>query len=139
MFIENQELETMLDSHVIDEITGDGRNEIVTSVLLEATATVKAFLHSRYDVSLIFEAEGEERNYMIVRYVKVIAVWYLLLRCNADTLLSKWEEEYVRVINSLKELMSGKPSPDLPLRTDADGNPVSPLLFTSNKKFSHYY
>lgn len=138
MFIETQELETMLEGHVIDEITGDDRR-IVDEVIKEAVGRVESYLNVRYDTAKIFARRGRARNKDIMYHTKIIAVWTLLLRSNVETLLDKWQYEYERTIDYLKDLVSGTPSPDLPLLTDDDGNIITRMRSGSHRKFNHYY
>ena len=138
MFIEAHELETMLEAHIIDQIVDNDRF-IVNEVIREAMGRVESYLKVRYDTAKIFSRQGDERNFDIVSHTKVIAVYFLLLRSNVETVIEKWQSEYERTLNYLKGLVEGKPAPDLPLLTGEDGITITRMRIISNPKFNHYY
>jgi hypothetical protein len=93
----------------------------------------------RYDTAKIFDAEGAERNSMVLENVKVAAVWNLIKRFSAEMLYDVWKGRYDRVVDNLKLIAAGGMSPDLPLQTDKRGEVINTVRSGSHRKFEHYY
>lgn len=100
----------------------------------------------KYDVEAIFKAEGNDRNPLILELTKVVALWWLIMRCNAGVHYEVIRDRYEAAIEYLKDLASGEANDaTLPLieqPTDEDGNPISeakPFVMGSRKKFNHEY
>lgn len=136
MFLSKSDFNTAMYEHVIDEIA-DNDDTALSQCIAVGIEQVKSYLRNRYDTDTIFAAEGSARIALILEYCKVVAVWELLKLCSAETLYETWRERYDRVIEWLEGVRDGKNTPDLPLRTDPDGNIGLVIKFGSNQKFSH--
>lgn len=133
------EITNIIYQETVDLIT-DSDTAIVEQAIAAAEEEVKSYLRGRYDTETIFNATGNDRNAMIVEQVKVVAVWHIIILCNADLIYEQWKERYDRVIAYLKLVAKGDASPELPVATDADtGEVESPIKVISNPKFSHYF
>ena len=106
MFIETNEMETVVADHQVQEIT-DYTPAILQQCIAAAVKRVSRLLSGRYDVQKIFSATGEERDAELVEICKNIALWFLIRRCNVDILYSRVKETYDRDMAYLKELMKG--------------------------------
>lgn len=135
MFIEANEMETVIADYQIQEIT-DYTPEVLQQCMLAAVTRVARLLSGRYDVDKIFSAVGEERDAELVEICKNIALWFLVRRCNVDILYSRVKEYYDRDLEYLKELMKGDIPSGLPLR-QTDGVSVGAVRFGSQPKFIH--
>lgn len=98
----------------------------------------------KYDVKAIFEAEGNDRNTLLVDITKVVALWWLILRNNAGVDYEVIRDRYSAAIEYLKDLASGEANdatlPVLVDPVDEDGNPISevkPFRMGSRRKFNH--
>ncbi len=138
MWLQKEDFNTAMYEHIIDEIA-DFDDSAINQCIAVGTEQVKSYLKNRYDTDVIFSAEGENRNALILEYCKVVAVWELLKLCSAETLYEVWRERYDRVIEWLEGVRDGKNTPDLPKREDSEGNPVLVMKFGSNRKFKHNF
>ncbi len=138
MFLSKSDFNTAMYFHVIDEIS-DSDDSALAQCIAVGIEQVKSYLKNRYDTDAIFSAEGDDRNALILEYCKVVAVWELLKLCSAETLYETWRERYDRVIEWLEGVRDGKNTPELPIRTDNDGNLALVIKFGSNRKFKHNF
>ncbi len=143
MYITQEELQTAIYEYQVAEITaGDTDDTALRHAVAAAVSEASSYLAAKYDTPAIFSAEGDDRHPLLVEHVKSIAVWYLLKRSNTDLLFDRAKEYYTAAVEWLK-LVAGVGSgnetiaPDLPLRTDGEGNPSPPFRFGSKEKFAH--
>lgn len=134
MYIEIQEMQTVIADYKLDEIT-DSSSEIIQSCILAAIKRVRSYL-GKYDTTKIFTATGDDRDPDIVEIVKNVALWNLIRRNNVDILYARVKDIYDRDIAYLKEISNGNISADLPL-VSVDGVAVSSMRSGSNEKFTH--
>ena len=145
------EISNIVYQETIDLIT-EQDSVIVMQAIAAAEEEVKSYLRGRYDVDAIFlrsvetvtdESTGQtstvdRRNAMLVEIVKVIAVWHVIMLCNADMIYDQWRERYDRAVTYLKAVSKGDVSPDLPILVNSDGVAESPIKLVGNHKFNHY-
>lgn len=135
-----EELKTHLYRENVEAITG-GDDTIVLASIDGAIQEAKGYL-AHYDCKAIFGASGEERNALLLIFIKDIASWHLINLCNAGTDLSFRESRYLRAIDWLKGVQAKKVTPDLPiLDEDKDGKSDQPgaYLFGSNPKRTQHF
>lgn len=123
-------------AHIINEIT-EGDEQIVLQAIEEAIEEVRSYLRPRYDTDKIFNAEGSDRNALILGNTKVVTVWNIIKLSNAETIYEMWKDRYDRVINYLIKVADGGPAPGLPLLTNEKGEVKIKSRFGSNPKFTH--
>lgn len=143
MYITQEELQTAIYEYQVAEITeGDTDDTALRHAVAAAVSEASSYLAAKYDIRAIFSAEGGDRHPLLVEHVKSIAVWYLIKRSNTDLLFERVKEYYTAAVDWLK-LVAGigtdneTIAPDLPLRTDDEGNVSTSFRFGSNAKFSH--
>lgn len=136
--ITQEELKTVLYSYQLEEIT-EGDDDIVLANIEAAIEEVKSYLASRYDVAVIFSQEGNERNPLLVEYLKNIALYHILRLANVDMIYQEAKERYDRAINWLKLVQKGELSPTLPILENETGESVTPFRMGSHQKFNSYY
>lgn len=134
-FLTPQELTNNIYGHVLSNITQNDP-QVSRQAIAAAIDEMKSYL-AHYDTHAIFSACGYERNNLILENTKVIAVWNLLKLSSAETLYEVWRERYDRVIDFMTKVSEGKITPDLPLRTDADGQTAIKIRMGSKTKFNH--
>lgn len=139
MFITKEEIKTHLYDYQVEQITEQDDTIVITAVDT-AVAEVRSYLANRYDTDAIFAATGIDRSALVVEWVKVCAVWHLLLLANVDALYERYEKAYERVLAMLKQVAEGLLSPDLPYRQSSDGSSATGTLqLQSQPKFTHSF
>ncbi len=141
MFIEVEEIKTHLRNEVAYKIT-QGDDSLIVESLDAAVAQTKSYL-GRFDVASIFSQTGNDRNSLLVLFVKDIAIWHLINLVNAGVELDLREKRYNDAINWLEAVQSGNVTPDLPLlnsnHSGDENGTAGRLLFGSNpKKIQHF-
>lgn len=143
MFITKEELQTAIYEYQVAEVMeGDADDIAIRHAVAAAVSEASSYLAAKYDIRAIFSAEGDDRHPLLVEHIKSLAVWYLIKRSNIDMLFDRVKEYYTAAIEWLK-LVAGVGTdnetiaPDLPLRTDEEGNVSTTFRFGSNRKFFH--
>ncbi|MDR3226593.1 MAG: DUF1320 family protein [Prevotellaceae bacterium] len=137
-YLETTEIEMVLYSHALNEIT-DGDNQIILQAIAAAIEEAKSYLSQRYDFNAIFTAQGDNRNALILENTKIITVWNIIKLSNAETIYEMWRDRYDRVIDYFKQVAAEKIFPDIPRIADADGETDSRIKAGSNTKFEHSF
>jgi phage gp36-like protein len=137
MFLTIDELKTHLYDGQIDAISGNDETILVAAVD-GAVAEAKGYL-AAYDRDSIFAATGNDRNGLLLIFVKDIAVWHYVNLCNAGTDLKLRQDRYERAISWLREVQKGNVSPDFPTVTDDGTNPNAIILAGSNPKRNNHF
>ena len=109
---------------VIDQADDQNRERAIGYAMEE----VASYLRSRYDVNKAFSKEGSERNQQLVMIACDVALYHLVAWLPKRIGFEIRETRYNNAISWLKDVQSGKATPDLPVLTnDAGediGNPV---------------
>lgn len=120
MFIEPSEIYTHLYSESIRAISGTDER-LLLSALSSATSEVKLYLHA-FDLEALFATQGDERDDLLVKWIKDVAVWHYVQLANPNIDYEARERLYKYVISSLKDIQRGETIPDFPKKTDEKGN-----------------
>lgn len=140
-FISPEELGTHLYLENIETITRYD-NAILLAAIDTAIAEAYGYLGS-YDREQIFSAKGDNRNALLLTFVKDIAVWHFLCLSNAGVEMQLRQDRYERAIAWLKAVQKSEIKPNLPTKDDADndGKPdgVGEYIFGSNPKRSQHF
>lgn len=133
-----EDLYTHLYNENIETIS---RNDeaIIQASIDGAVAEAKGYLSS-YDVERIFSETGNERNALLLIFLKDIAVWHFITLCNAGTELELREKRYDRAISWLKSVQKGEIQPDLPTTSEDDGEKATDTIKAGSnpKKTQHF-
>jgi phage gp36-like protein len=163
MFLEIDEMKSVIYDYQIDEITGLD-SEVIQEGINAAVLEVKGYLSAAnarrssvkngeeynqwkiYDIDAIFGATGAARNAFILRLCKRIAAWNICELANVD-ILDEWLiKRYENTIDTLEKIAgigNYKDSPvlslDLPVAEEPTTEHSEKKLFYcgSRKKFRH--
>lgn len=133
-----------ISSHLYDEIIGEVERHATQRPNLEkaiaaAIAEARSYL-TAYDVTAIFSAQNDERNPILLMYVKDIAVWHFITLCNAGVEMEMRQNRYKQAIEFLKNVQSGKANPELPLRQSPDTRAGKEFMsYGSNPKRKNHF
>lgn len=163
MFIEQEELKSMLYEYQIDQIT-EGDSLIVDEAILAATTEVRSYFAAAnarretaelaqqqyaawkiYDLDAIFNATGEDRNPFVIRLVQRIAVYNICELANVDVIAERLQERYDSTIKTLEKIAGNGVYANS--RLVVDGLPIiepeeiepdrKPFRMVSRQKFNH--
>lgn len=138
MYLRPNELNSHIYDYQLHAIT-EQDSSITLSAINSAIAEVKSYLATRYDVEAIFFAEGEEREPLILDFVKTIAVWRIIKLANVDILYDKYRDLYKDTISYLTKVSEGSLVLDLPkIKNESGEIEGGNLQISSHPKFNHY-
>lgn len=139
-YLTPKELQTHLYLEQLETIVREDKS-LVLAAIDTAIAEAKSYL-AAYDRERIFAAEGRARNALLLTLVKDMAIWHLIVLCNAGVQMEYREGRYNRAIQWLRDVQRGDASPDLP-RIDAnqDGREDPPAVYKygSNPKRTQHF
>ena len=137
-FLSAEELTTHLYAENINVISNNDP-AILEAAIDGAKSEARGYL-GRFDTEVIFSAEAEARNALLLIFVKDIAVWHFVNLCNAGTDLALRQHRYDRAVDWLKAVQKGNVTPDLPIKTDDEGEAVAGLIiFGSNPQKNQHF
>lgn len=138
MFVDINELYTHLYPESIRAISGTDER-LLLNALSTATSEVKLYLH-KFDLEKLFNATGEQRNDLLLMWIKDVAVWHYINIANPNMDYEDKHRRYQYAIKSLKDIQRGDTIPDFPLKEDANGNAEnsSGILIGSNPPRSNH-
>ena len=137
MYLTVPELYTHLYDEVVDNISRCD-DEAPLHCIMAAISETKGYLH-RYDIVKIFNATGDERNELLLIFVKDIAVWHFVNLGNTCTDLELREKRYDRAIAWLKGVQKGDITPDLPIKDESDNDFIPTFIWGSNPKRDQHF
>lgn len=112
MYLTPAEINTHLYGGIIDEINR-GDATITTSAIAAAIAEATGYL-TAYDITAIFAATGNDRNPILLLYIKDITVWHYIQLANPAVEMELRLKRYEHAIKFLEKIQSGKTNPSLP-------------------------
>lgn len=83
-----------------------------------AIEEVSSYLRTRYDVAATFSMSGQQRNGYLVMIVADVALYHLVAWLPKRIGFEIRETRYKQAIEWLKDVQSGKATPDLPTPID---------------------
>lgn len=120
-FLIKTDLNTVATTEVIDLITNTN-DTIVDQIIKESIEVMRSYLHRYYDVDIIFNAIDEDRNGIILKYLKDIVIYEVYIRRTRD-LNEVAKLRYDEAMLWLDKVAAAKIDPDLPrLQIDENGD-----------------
>lgn len=144
-FLTPAEISSHLYNEVVNEINRTDSTLLQTAINA-AIAEAKGYV-TAYDVAAIFAATGDNRNPILLLYVKDFAVWHYIQLANPNVEMQLRLERYEKAIKWFDKVQRGQTNPDLPYPAapvDAAGNPnpnaaENFIKFGSNAKRNNHY
>lgn len=138
MYLTKEDIKTHMRSENLQVITR-GDDTLITSAIDSAVSEAKGYLAS-FDKDAIFSTEGNNRNALLLTFIKDISAWHLINICNAGNDFELRQTRYERAVDWLKAVQAGKVQPDLPALSTTDGEPTSAgITFGSNAKRNQHF
>lgn len=137
MFLPSEEMKTHLYHENIDVISR-GDDAIMEAAIDAAIAEAKSYLGA-YDTNAIFQTEGNNRNALLLIFIKDIATWHFLVLCNAGHELELRQDRYDRAISWFKAVQKGDVTPDFPTKEDGSEIGGGLIKFGSNPKRGQHF
>ncbi len=132
-----------IDAHIfktyINERSGEDTQTILETIEAQYIALIQTKLKGRYDTDAVFAATGVNRHYIIVKILTALVIYSFIRRNAARKVPSDYVKEYEWAMAYLDKINAGREVPDgLPVATDNNGNPDTPLMYGNNTNTDFY-
>lgn len=117
MYIEQTDLEKGIFPEVLKVISRDPEN--IAQAIREAMEEVAAYLSSRFKIYEEYQLTGENRNILVVKMVREVALYNCYNIANPSTIPESKESRYKGVIAFLKDVQSERAGIDGLSRLDS--------------------
>jgi len=140
-FLEPGDILSHLYEGVIDEINRGDDSKLLEAIKA-AIAEARGYL-TAYDLAAIFSTAGDDRNPILLLYIKDIAVWHYIQLTNPGVEMQLRLDRYEKAIKWFEKVQSGKTNPDLPYPTEPvdpqSGSVENHIKWGGNKKRGNYF
>lgn len=136
MYLEIEELKTHAYDEEIGEIIRNDETIALASIDM-AIEYASSKLMKLYDVESIFKTEGSERNPLLLKIVKDIAIWEIIGLSNPSIDYEDKKYRYQQSVDWLTAVYKGMPT-SLPLKPDEENNSSSFSYHSNPKRTNHY-
>lgn len=139
-FLSTDDFKTVCDPQTLTVINQDDTANLDRAERY-AIEEVSSYLRTRYDVGTAFSRTGDQRNGFLVMIVADVALYHLVSWLPKRIGFDIRETRYNQAIAWLKDVQSGKATPDLPTPTDpATGQETSqPVRYGGWDKSEYQY
>ncbi|MDO5106125.1 hypothetical protein [Capnocytophaga sp.] len=137
MFLEVTELKTHAYDYELQAII-QGDETIALASIDTAIEYAKSKLMKAYDVEAIFSTTGSDRNPLLLKIVKDIAVWELIGLANPSIDYTDKKYRYEQAVDWLTAVYKGMPA-NLPVKVEADTSNSKSFSLHSNPKRANYF
>lgn len=136
MFITKDDFKIAIRLYEIDEITGSD-DTLVYAAISAAIGEMMPFLF-RYDTDRIFNAQGEERHPLLIRFAVDIAVFEIVSIARPDQDLENRRALYKRAMDWLKQVRDEDLAVDLP-KKEIEPAADATVAYGSQPKRNNYF
>lgn len=113
-------LDQILDEEDIDD------DLILDTAEEDALAMIEKHLADKYDMSIVFSQSGANRNKVILRWAKLLVIYYIYERVPDEMVPERVVKNYDEVMEQLRRVEDGKASVSgLPPKTETDEHGVN--------------
>lgn len=137
-FIQIEDYDASIHSEILDALIR--KDHAIIEICEErAIAEMRGYLSGRYDCNAIFNAEGADRNQLVLMMAIDIAVYHLFCIHNPQKISQVRTDRYDRAIEWLKQVSKQAISIDgAPLLPEEDRKDNAPWLMRSNTKRTNH-
>lgn len=138
-FLNKTDFKAVCDPVTLDVIN-QADDENLNRAIGYAQEEVASYLRSRFNVAAAFAKEGSERNAQLVMIVCDVALYHLVAWLPRRIGFEIRETRYNNAIDWLKNVQSGKATPDLPPLTNEAGDDIgNPIRYGGWEKSEYMY
>jgi len=128
---------THMYTEIINAIERDG-GLLLEKAIKTAEKEAKGFL-SKYDLETLFSAIGDDRDEMLLTFIKDIAVWHFINLANPNMNIEFQAERYEKAIKRLQQIQKGEFVPEgWPFKTEPEGISDSWKITSATRRTTQY-
>lgn len=135
-YLVQNDYKTMLRDERLTQIV-EGNSTLLADCSDEAQAKVTDSLNALYNCEEIFSKTGNQRHKNVLRWMKVIALYFLYCRVEDDLVPERVVKDYNDTLQTLERIEDGKVNAELPRRENSAGETKTKFRWGSNKKREH--
>lgn len=132
-FLTQADYTPLIQDHILAQVISN-TPALLDEAELMALSEMESYLAGRFDTAAVFAATGSDRNRALVMYALDITLYHLHSRVTPRSVSKLREDRYLHAIEWLDKVVTGELSPNLPVKTDADGEVDNRLKWGSNDK-----
>lgn len=137
-YLSPEEIYTHLYPEVINEISRTNVT-LLNNSIDAAIAEARGYL-TQYDIDTEFAKTGDDRNSILLVYLKDIAVWHFIVLSNPAVDMELRQIRYNNAIKALEKIQQGRFNPSLPtFNVTAPEQLENFFKWGSNKKRNDYF
>lgn len=110
---------------------------VQTDAELKAQSQMESYLRKRYDVANVFNKTGTERNATLVMLLVDMVIYHMHSCLPIRNVPEERANRYDYAIKYLEAVADGAIEPDLPAKTDANGNAQGLMRLGSDTPTEH--
>lgn len=138
-FIIKEDFKAVCDPQTLEVINQADADNLERAIGY-AMEEVASYLRSRYDINKAFSQEGTERNAQLVMILCDVALYHLVAWLPKRIGFEIRETRYNNAISWLKDVQSGKATPDLPPLTNEQGEDIgNPIRYYGWEKSNYQW
>lgn len=119
IFLTDQDLESQIFEDYIEDNT-EGNSDVLDKIEKSNIELFKSKLNKRFDVEKIFNAVGDNRNALIIKYLSYLVIYDLVRRNAARKIPSDIKDDYKEAMMWLNNVRDGEETPNLPATENID-------------------
>lgn len=132
-FLTQADYTPLIQDHILAQVISN-TPALLDEAELMALSEMESYLAGRFDTAAVFAATGSDRNRALVMYALDITLYHLHSRVTPRSVSKLREDRYLHAIEWLDKVVTGELSPNLPVKTDTDGEVDNRLKWGSNDK-----
>lgn len=144
-FITKADYKYQMRTYQLDQILendGDDTDLILDDAEVDALAMIEKHLGDKYDMNQVFAQSGAARNRVILRWAKILVIYYIYERVPDEMVPERVVNNYEEVMRMLEKVEDGKSSViGLPPKTetgdDGSSSPVTRRRWGSQQARAH--
>lgn len=133
IFLEQEDITAIVTSQTLNQII-ENDEALLEKAEQMAISEMTGYLNGRFEVAEIFNKTGGDRNNVIVMYLVDMLLYHLHARVSPRNISQHRVDRYNNALDYLRMATTGDIMPDLPLKTDEDGNHDNRIKYGSNAK-----
>jgi len=138
MYLSIDDIKQGIYAEILNVLTREEEN--VNTAIKEAMAEVRAYLSARYDMIEEYSKTGNERNIMVLKVVRDIAIYNCYKLSNPVNMPERRVQSYHDTIKLLKDFQGEKAAiPGLSRLQDSTGGGSNYIRFGGNKPRKNHY
>jgi phage gp36-like protein len=134
-FLEQTDYNVSISTDLLNQII-DGDEDLLDNAESDSAQIITDRIGDKYSVDSELQKQGDERNRTLVRWMRVLSMYYIYGRIPDEQIPERVVKDYDDVIKELDKISSGKYATSL-ARIEVDGTVKTSIRMGSNAQRTH--